>query len=249
VDIHPAASAFDARAHDYEKGRPGYPQGAVRWLVEALGVHRGSTLVDVAAGTGKLTRELVPTGARILAVEPLAGMREVLGSAVPEAEVIEGTAEQLPLPDGSVDAVTVAQAFHWFKAEEALAEIHRVLVPRGRLGLIWNRRDLARPFEAELQEIMERYRAGTPSYKGAPWQAAIGATHLFGPMAEAHFTMEQELDHDHAVARVLSISFIAQLPGTEQARVTHEVEKLAGRYGDPVVMHYLTDAYWCEKVK
>ena len=122
VDIHPQVLAFGPKANDYEKGRPEYPSSAITWLAEALGITSGSIVIDLAAGTGKLTRLLLPTGARVIAVEPVEGMREVLTSVVPTAELLEGTAEQMPVPDGSADAVTVAQAFHWFRGEAALAE-------------------------------------------------------------------------------------------------------------------------------
>ena len=141
MDVHPAVAGFDRRAEDYEKGRPSYPSAAVDWLVQALRIGPGATVVDLAAGTGKLTCRPAPHRARVLAVEPVAGMREVLREAVPWVEIFEGTAEQMPFPDGSVDAVTVGQAFHWFRGDEALAEIDRLLRPGGRLGLVWNRRD------------------------------------------------------------------------------------------------------------
>ena len=132
--VHPSASGFDTAAREYERGRPGYPEDAVRWLVESLRIGPGTTVVDLAAGTGKLTRLLVPTGAGIIAIEPMAGMREQLARSLPEVPLFEGTAESIPLSSACADSITVAQAFHWFKAKEALAEIHRVLRPRGRLG-------------------------------------------------------------------------------------------------------------------
>ena len=134
VDIRPEALAFGPKANDYEKGRPEYPAAAINWLIEALRITGSSTVIDLAAGTGKLTRLLLPAGARIVAVEPVRGMREVLSSVVPSAEVLEGTAEQLPLPDGSADAVTVGQAFHWFRGEEALSVNPPRPHPAGTVG-------------------------------------------------------------------------------------------------------------------
>ncbi len=206
---------------------------------------RRSTVIDLAAGTGKLTRPLLATGARVIAVEPVAGMREVLSSVVPGAEVLEGTAEQLPLPDGSAGAVTVGQAFHWFRGEEALAEIHRVLTPHGRLGLIWNRRDLGQPVQAELGRLMEGYRGATPSHDNGAWKTAFRQTHWFGPLTQETFPMEQVVDREQLVARVLSVSFMAALPTDQQAKVANEVSELAKRYGDPVALRYRTTAYWC----
>jgi SAM-dependent methyltransferase len=246
VDILPEAHAFGAKAGDYEKGRPEYPSPALKWLIEALGVGSRSTVIDLAAGTGKLTRPLLLTGARVIAVEPVAGMRQVLSSVVPGAEVLEGTAERLPLPDACADAVTAGQAFHWFRGDEALAEIHRVLTPHGRLGLIWNRRVLGQPVQAELGRLMKGYRGTTPSHESGAWKTAFRETRLFGPLTEKTFAMEQMVDRAQLVARVLSVSFMAALPTDQQARVADEVNQIAKGYGDPVALRYTTAAYWCE---
>ncbi len=246
VDIMPEALAFGPKANDYEKGRPDYPASAISWLIGSLHINSSSTVVDLAAGTGKLTRLLLPTGARVIAVEPVKGMRDVLRSVVPAAEVLEGTAEQVPLPDASAGAVTVGQAFHWFRGDEALAEIHRVLVRQGRLGLIWNRRDMDQPVQAELARVMEGYRGATPSHQDGAWQTAFRQTRLFGPLTEQSFPMEQVVDRDQLVARVLSVSFMAALPADRQARAADEVSELADRYGDPVTLQYTTTAHWCE---
>ena len=114
-------------------------------------------MLDLAAGTGKLTRLLVDTGTRIVAVEPADGMRRRLEEELPGVEALAGTAEAIPLGDESVDAVTIAQAFHWFDGDAALAEIHRVLVPGGRLGLVWNGREEPEPWQKQLGEIMETW--------------------------------------------------------------------------------------------
>ena len=109
-----AARGFQQGADAYERGRPGYPRGAVQWLWTELGLEPGRTVLDVAAGTGKLTRELVPSGATVIAVEPVPAMRAVLERVVPDARALDGTAEALPIDDATVDAITVASAFHWF---------------------------------------------------------------------------------------------------------------------------------------
>ena len=124
--IHPTAAAgFSLGAAAYERGRPGYPAEAIGWLAEQLGLRAGRTVLDLAAGTGKLTRALVETGAEVVAVEPVDEMRAQLEAAVPAARALAGTAEEIPLADGAVDAVTVAQAFHWFDRDAAFTEIHR----------------------------------------------------------------------------------------------------------------------------
>ena len=137
VSVHPiAAAGFGASVNAYERGRPGYPSAAIRWLARRLPLKAGVTVVDLAAGTGKLSRPLVSTGARVIAIEPLEAMRRAIG---PGIEAREGTAEAIPLPDASVDAVSVGQAFHWFDGKLALAEMHRVLRPSGMLALLWTR--------------------------------------------------------------------------------------------------------------
>src|SRR5687767_436287 len=136
MSIHATAqSGFDADAARYARGRPDYPAEVTDWLRDSVGLEPGRTVVDLGAGTGKFTRRLLATGARVIAVEPVAGMRAKLSTDLPEVEVVEGSATSIPLADSSVDAIVCAQAFHWFATPEALAEMHRVLTPGGILGL------------------------------------------------------------------------------------------------------------------
>jgi ubiquinone/menaquinone biosynthesis C-methylase UbiE len=138
--VHEAAARGFARSADaYDRARPDYPAPAIAWLRERLDLHPGRTVVDLAAGTGKLTRPLAATGATVVAIEPVAEMRARIGPAAERA--LDGTAEAMPLPDGSADAVTVGQAFHWFDGPAALAEIHRVLRPAARLVIEIMHRD------------------------------------------------------------------------------------------------------------
>ena len=158
--IHESAARGFARAPaDYERGRPDYPAEAIAWLAQALALGPGRRVLDLAAGTGKLTRALAATGAEVVAVEPVDEMRAFI-----EAEALAGTAEAIPLPAAAVDAVTVGQAFHWFRGDEALAEIHRVLRPHGRLGLVWNLRDSANPFMAALSELPGTGMVSVPNW-------------------------------------------------------------------------------------
>ena len=136
-----AAQGFGQGAEAYESARPSYPPDAVGEIARVCALGPGRRVLDLAAGTGKLTRLLVPAGAEVVAVEPVAAMREVLGSVLPGVEALDGTAESIPLPDASVDAVTVAQAFHWFDAPVARAEIARVLGGGGARVLVWDTRD------------------------------------------------------------------------------------------------------------
>jgi ubiquinone/menaquinone biosynthesis C-methylase UbiE len=146
------ARSFGEVADAYARARPSYPPAAVEWLLEGA---PGDEIVDLAAGTGKLTRVVAASGRRVTAVEPLPGMRTQLAAAVPQARALDGSAEAIPLPDASCDGVVVGQAFHWFDAPRALDEIARVLRPGGVLGLVWNLRDDRVPWVAALTEAMD----------------------------------------------------------------------------------------------
>ena len=136
--VHPHANAFDGAATEYERGRPGYPDALLDWIDSVRPLDASCTVVDLGAGTGKLTRLLVRSTARVIAIEPMAAMREVFTSLLPETELLDGTAEQMPLGSGSVDLVTCGQSFRWFANEAALTEIARVLRPGGELLLVFN---------------------------------------------------------------------------------------------------------------
>jgi SAM-dependent methyltransferase len=159
-----AARGFGAEAAAYERARPSYPPDAITWLTENLALGPGSLIVDLAAGTGKLTRLLAGVGADLIAVEPVAGMRAKLHEQSPTVPVVAGVAEALPLADKSVDAVVVAQAFHWFDARRAMAEIARVVRPGGHLALIWNARDRSIEWVDQVWSIMDRVE------RHAPWR-------------------------------------------------------------------------------
>ena len=133
--------SFGSEAAAYERGRPSYPPEAVDWLLAPTDSFRAGEVLDLGAGTGKLTTRLVERGLSVTAVDPIAEMLDMLRGALPDTPALLGSAEQIPLPDNAVDAVLVAQAWHWFDPERATAEIIRVLRPGGRLGVLWNTRD------------------------------------------------------------------------------------------------------------
>ena len=133
--------SFGSQAAAYERGRPSYPPEAVDWLLAPTDTWVARDVLDLGAGTGKLTTRLVERGLTVIAVDPIAEMLEMLRTALPDTPALLGSAEQIPLPDNAVDAVLVAQAWHWFDQERAVAEIARVLRPGGRLGVLWNTRD------------------------------------------------------------------------------------------------------------
>jgi SAM-dependent methyltransferase len=209
------ATSFADVAVAYERSRPGYPDDAVRWLVgeEPLDV------VDLGAGTGKLTRSLVACGHRVTAVEPLPEMIAQLRVAVPRAIAVEGEAEAIPLADGSADVVVVAQAFHWFDQQVAVRECARVLRPGGRLALVWNVRDESEAWVADLSDAMVG-RTGVDHAAGA-----IATSGLFEP--EEHVTLGphfQEVDRSTLRELVLSRSFCAALSEEERAPIFERVD-------------------------
>ncbi len=243
AEIHPSARGFDRVADAYERARPEYPAEAVALVVERAGIRPGTPVLDLAAGTGKLSRPLAAAGARIVAVDPSAPMLEQLRATLPDAEVHPGTAESLPLADASVDAVVVGQAFHWFDPERALPEIHRVLVPGGWLALIWNTRDLDDPVQQELLAIMAPFEGGTPRHRSTGSAAALDRSSLFGDVEAHEFPNRQELDDDGLVDRVVSVSFVANGGEDVRARVEREVRSLAERLPRPIVLPYTTQVF------
>jgi len=248
LTIHEAAAqGFERNAEAFERGRPDYPVEAVAILADRIGIGPGSTVVDLAAGTGKFTRRLLPIGARVFAVEPVEAMRRTLALVVPGAAVLAGTAEAIPLPTGFAHAVTVAQAFHWFATPEALAEIHRVLSPGGGLGLVWNRRSIEEPFEGALHRLINEHRGGVPAHMSGEWRRVFESTELFGPVGDGHVPNVQVLDSDGMSDRVLSTSFVANLPDDQRAALLDRVKKLWVEHGEPGVLRYVTDVHWCIK--
>ena len=228
--IHRAATGFARAAAAYERGRPEFPGEAVDRLVAAL---PGRAVVDLGAGTGKLAHALVARGCDVTAVEPVAEMRALIR---PPVRAIDGVAEAIPLTDGAADAVTVAQAFHWFDGDRALGEIHRVLRPGGVLALIWNRRDARSALQAQLSALLAAHRGDTPAHASGDWRAAFDRTRLFGPLREERFANEQIVDAGGLEDRIASISFVASLPDGPRAELLSAVRALAG--DGPVTLRY-----------
>ncbi|HUO48329.1 MAG TPA: methyltransferase domain-containing protein, partial [Acidimicrobiales bacterium] len=149
------------------------------------------------------------------------------------------------LEPATADAVTVGQAFHWFRGADALTEIHRILRPGGGLALVWNRRDLSQPLQRELDAVLDPHRGDTPSLASGAWRDGFEHTELFDPLEEAHLPMVQRLDSQGLVDRMLSISFVAGLPGAERDGVARSLRAVAARYGTPLELRYITDVFWC----
>lgn len=218
----PLARSFGRAAQEYELGRPDWPREAA----EVAGVPATATVLDLAAGTGKLTRVLLRRFAHVCAVEPDDGMRALLP---PECEALAGTAEEIPLPDGSVDAVFCAEAFHWFDWPVALVEIARVLRPEGALVVLFNRRngESDPPFPEAAEEVLSRYErpgveAGGAIVESGAWREPFGDSPFEELRAEV-FEHVQVQDTGAAIARILSASIFAQLPAEERAALAGEL--------------------------
>lgn len=241
-----AARGFARAALAYERARPTYPAQCVDLVREQLGV-TGSAAVflDLAAGTGKFTELLVRRGLSVVAVEPVAEMRMLLASHLPSVDVRDGSAEAIPVPDRSVDVVTVAQAFHWFDANRAIREIARVLRPGGGVALIWNRRLLDDPVQAAIEAIVQPHRGSTPSHRTSAWPAAFAAFASFTPFTSCELPHEQSVDVEAVVDRVLSTSFIAALAHDSQRHIATEVRDAMARLdtGDRIALRYATEIH------
>ena len=214
----------------YEGARPEFPGSAIDWLCEQLRITSSTRLLDLAAGTGRSTRPLYEHTHEIVAVEPVPEMREVLRGALPAIEVLDGTAEQIPLPDASVDVVVVAQAFHWFDAERALAEISRVLRPDGMLGLAWHSPDRSDPLQEAFRAIVEQNRNGAPIHLSHDADRYVRAGALI-KVAETEIRDVHAYDADRLVALALSTSHFASLDGPRQAVGEREIRALVGPSG------------------
>jgi SAM-dependent methyltransferase len=233
--VNPIADrAFGAQAEAYERGRPGYRADAVARLVERFGARE---VVDLAAGTGKLTR-ILAEHAQVIAIEPVDGMRAVLETQVPAARVMAGTAEAIPLPDGSVDAVFIAEAFHWFDLKAAAAEIKRVLRPGGWVAVLWNRVDLeGEPwFDELLAIVMEHRMKGTNMPHEVPWREALAAE--FGELHDEQATNPETTDRERHVAQIASFSSIGALPPEQRDAVLAACREVLERHG--IEQHTLT---------
>jgi ubiquinone/menaquinone biosynthesis C-methylase UbiE len=212
------ASSFGRVAEEYERGRPGYPSEAIDWL---LGV-RPLVVLDLGAGTGKLTSALVEANHEVIAVEPLDEMRAILATTLPAVHSLAGSAEQLPLADASVDAVAVGSAFHWFDQAAALAEIVRVLRPPGLLGLLGNAFDVSLPWVARVRQILGPPAIETPGH----WPSVDVLRNRFLETEDREFSHQQRVDRASLRDLATSRSKLALMTDDERAVVLAALNRL-----------------------
>lgn len=243
-------SSFAPVAAEYDRGRPDWPAAVLDAAASVLDLPPGVRVVDVGAGTGKLTARLAERF-RVLAVEPLAAMRELLAARVPGVPVLDGSAEELPVPDGSVQAVFVAEAFHWFDGPRALAEAARVVRPAGGIVLLWNvpAGGWDPPLPERARRLVREAIARGPEpggglVAGQGWRAAFAGS-PFAPPRHERITHEVVLDRDGLVASVLSISSIAGLPTGEREALRDRLTALLPDRRQRRPLH--TELYWARR--
>ncbi|KAL6060003.1 SAM-dependent methyltransferase [Balamuthia mandrillaris] len=267
-DVHRVAAAgFGAEADEYERSRPSYPVVAVRYVVETLRLSPQSIVCELGAGTGKFTRQLLEEcGCTIHAVEPVAEMRAKLSSQVPQVTVSAGSAAAIPLDDESVDAIVIAQAFHWFANLTSLKEMHRVLKQGGKVALIWNLEDRsASPWVAKLRDLYESYEVGTPQYRLGLWRKVFEEEEskeevqkMFAlPLSHKQFSQVMRCDKQKIWGRILSKSYIASLDSQQKEELRQKVMQLLeenipefakeSSATEEVSYPYLTDVFWFQK--
>jgi SAM-dependent methyltransferase len=228
------AGSLDGWADDYERGRPGWPPE----VVDMPGLRPSATVVELGAGTGKLTRLLVPSFARVIAVEPADPMRRLLATNCPDAEAVAGTAEAIPVPDASADAVFIAEAFHKFDGARALTEVARVLRRDGALVLLWNipagpwdpspaaaERLLAERGPKPEEVSYDPLDLDGPQYTLGGWRRPFDDA-PFAPLREVRLPNPQTLDREGLVAFFASMGWLGDLPDAERLPLLDDVRSL-----------------------
>jgi SAM-dependent methyltransferase len=250
--IHQTAAIGYARAADiYDGARPDYPPQALDFFFEHFAL-KTKTVLEVGAGTGKLTKLLLARGAAVTAIEPVPAMRRNFQRLLPGIPVWEGSAERIPFPQHSYDVICCAQSFHWFNGPLALREFARVLNPHGSLLLIWNIRDASVDWSEKLSRIIAPYEDRVPRYKSGQWKKAFESAEVFSPLQSRSFPNRQIGSPELVLQRAASISFVAALPPREKKAVEDELRRLLATHPDlrgksEIVWPYRTDVYWCNK--
>jgi SAM-dependent methyltransferase len=241
MELHPLASRFADVAGNYERGRPEYPPAVIGALMAETGLSAGDPVADLAAGTGKLTRALAAAGLDVVGIEPLAAMRDVLAGIVGANRAVEGVAEAIPLPDGSQRAVTVADGFHWFDGERALADIARVLAPGGSLALLATIPDWSgASWSHELGSLLSEARPDHPYFDGPSWEEAIVAVGGWSRPREIRVTADLPARGELLGDYLLSMSWVAGMEVAEREALVAHAEELVreGETPDELPVHF-----------
>jgi SAM-dependent methyltransferase len=242
--LHPLAERFAEVADAYERGRPEYPPAVAGVIAAELHVSEAALVLDLAAGTGKLTRALLGIGLDVVAVEPQSSLRELLAESIGSERVREGLAEAIPLPDESVAAVTVADAFHWFDHGVALAEIRRVLRPGGGLAVLSTVPDWGGASWAhEVGTLMAGLRPEHPYFDGPPWQDTVRSAGDWSAPREIRVTTMQPAVPERIPDYLASMSWVAALPEDQRAETLAQIDAIvsAGETPAELPVHVVID--------
>ena len=227
--LHPLATQFAAVAEDYERGRPDYAPAVAGAFAAELGLGAGAPVLDLGAGTGKLTRARVAPGLDVSAVEPQPELRALLAGFIGDGKVLDGVAEAIPLADGAVDAVFVADAFHWFDREPALKEIARVVRPGGGLALVSMAPDWGEaPWGHAVGEVISRLRTAHPFFDGAPFTESLAAAPDWSPPRDVCVITRQPIDTARIESYVRSFSWVAAMSDDARQAMLDEIRSLVG---------------------
>jgi len=235
------AIAGFARGEQYNASRPGYPDDAVAHFVREFNLDARSHVIDLGAGTGIFTRQLLPHVGRITAIDPSESMRATFARETPGVEILEGSDESIPVSDHEVAALFAAQAFHWFDPARALPEFHRVLEPGGGLGLIWNERDTEVDWIRELNHAM-LWDVHQP-YDASVDFGAIVAAGPFRDVRKTTFHHAALLTHEQILRRTLTTSYITLMAPEARQQLTDDVMQVLATLVDPVPMPYATNVF------
>lgn len=267
--IHPIAQGgFDKldSSQIYERCRPSYSKEVVHFLLDKLGIatfgassNQPLRILELGAGTGKFTGTLQEvlreSKVQIIASEPLLSMREEFGKKHPDVAIKDFSAENIDLPNSTVHGVIAAQSFHWFANDKSISEIHRVLVPGGKLGLVWNRRDHSIPWLRELDEevVFPLYeQSNTPYQQSGEWEKVLSASDKFKPISnDESFKMEQTFNFDEFINRIMSISVVSVQSKEERQRTIDRIKLILSKHNmqekERLTVPYLVQIYWCQR--
>lgn len=250
-----AVRGYNREADAYARARPSYPPAAIADLRASLSLSPGDPVVELGAGSGIFTRQLLQAGLKVTAVEPVPAMRRRLEQVLDPSRISAGTAESTGLPDGTADAVFAATAWHWFDADRAIREVRRLLRSEctGGLGLIWNGYDRSVPWVAEIADISNRRRsADVPGESSGTWRPFFDRLDGWLPLHETEYPNPWITDAQGIVNRVISSSVVAALPTDEQQIVRNEALDVLTRYGlrsEPTIeLAYVTRSYWTRPI-
>lgn len=227
MQVHETSqSSFTKNAKLYDSVRPSYIPSAVDAIISMCDITKESRIIDLACGTGIFTRLLLKRGLQVTGIDPSPGMRETFTEQC-DAPCLDGSAYNIPFPDNSIDVVTIAQAFHWFDNQEALQELHRVLKPNGRVGMIWNLEKVGvSPLTDAYFHTVTECDADVPQYRTGRWRTVLNETQLFTAYKEWMDDFSITYTPEELWQRTCSKSFITALPDSDQASLKQRLDKL-----------------------